>query len=192
MTFGMPRALFAVLSLTVYHAGARGTGLLYAAIAIGGMLSVLTSAWVARVRMLGQVVVICVLVWGLAILGAGLVASIWPAATLLMLAGWADGISAVGRSTIGQTLTPEHLRGRMSSVYSLSVAGGPRLGDAESGLVAGLVGALNAVVIGGAACVVGLAAVILAYPELIAYDADNALAEVHANAAAGVTGVATT
>jgi hypothetical protein len=47
MMFGMPRALFAVLSLTVYHAGAGGTGLLYAAIAAGGMLAVLTSGWVA-------------------------------------------------------------------------------------------------------------------------------------------------
>ena len=47
MTFGMPRALFAVLSLTVYHAGATGTGFLYAAIAAGGTLAVLTSGWVA-------------------------------------------------------------------------------------------------------------------------------------------------
>ena len=176
MTFGMPRALFAVLALSVYHAGAGGTGLLYAAIAVGGTLAVLTSGWVTRVRRLGRLVLVCVVLWGVAVLVAGLVRSIWPAAIMLALAGWADGISAVGRATISQTLTPEPMRGRMSSVYSLVVAGGPRLGDLESGLVAGLVGALNSVVIGGAACILGVAAVLVAYPELSAYDADAAVA----------------
>jgi MFS family permease len=180
MTFGMPRALFAVLALTVYHAGAGGTGLLYAAIAVGGTVSVLTSGWVVGVRRLGRMVLICVVLWGVAILGAGLVRSIWPAAILLALAGWADGISAVGRSTISQTLTPEHMRGRMSSVFSLVVAGGPRLGDVESGLVAGLAGALNSVLIGGGACILGVGAVMAAYPELAAYDADVAMAQMAA------------
>ncbi len=184
MTFGMPRALFAVLALTVYHAGAGGTGLLYAAIAVGGTLSVLTSGWVAGVRRLGRMVLVCVALWGVAILIAGLVRSIWPAAILLALAGWADGISAVGRSTISQTLTPEHMRGRMSSVFSLVVAGGPRLGDIESGLVAGLVGALNSVLIGGGACILGVGAVMAAYPELAAYDADAAMAHMTAEASA--------
>jgi MFS family permease len=180
MTFGMPRALFAVLALTVYHAGAGGTGLLYAAIAVGGTISVLTSGWVAQIRRLGRMVLICVVLWGVAILCAGLVRSIGLAAILLALAGWADGISAVGRSTISQSLTPEAMRGRMSSVFSLVVAGGPRLGDIESGLVAGLVGALNSVLIGGGACVLGVGAVMLAYPELTAYDADAAMAHMAA------------
>jgi MFS family permease len=175
MTFGMPRALFAVLALTVYHAGAGGTGLLYAAIAVGGTLSVLTSGWIMNVRRLGRVVLVCVLFWGMTILGAGLVRSIWPAAILLAAAGWADGISAVARTTISQSLTPEHMRGRMSSVFSLVVTGGVRLGDMESGFVAGLFGALNSVVIGGAACMVGVGAVMIAYPELAAYDADEAM-----------------
>jgi MFS family permease len=165
-----------VLALSVYHAGAGGTGLLYAAIAVGGTLAVLTSGWLGRARRLGRVVIVCVVVWGVAILGAGLVRSIWPAAILLAVAGWADGFSAVGRTTISQTLTPESMRGRMSAVYSLVVTGGVRLGDIESGLLAGLVGALTSVVIGGAACIVGVGAVMLAYPELAAYDADAAMA----------------
>lgn len=181
MMFGMPRALFAVLSLSVYHSGASGTGLLYAAIAIGGTLSVLTSRWVQEVNRLGRVVIVCVLLWGLAILGAGLVRTIAPAAILLAVAGWADGISAVCRSTISQTVTPDRLRGRMSSVFSLVVTSGPRLGDIESGLVAGLVGALNSVLIGGAACIVGVGATIAAYPQLAAYDAREAMATVRAD-----------
>lgn len=183
MMFGMPRALFAVLALTVYGAGAGGTGLLYAALAAGGTLAVLTSGWLVQARRLGRIVIIVVLVWGAAILGMGLVRSIVWASVLLLAAGWADGISAVCRTTISQTLTPDHLRGRMSAVYSLVVTSGPRLGDIESGLVAGAVGALNSVVIGGAACIAGVGAVVLAFPELAAYDADRAMELVRADAA---------
>ncbi|HWD85616.1 MAG TPA: MFS transporter [Solirubrobacteraceae bacterium] len=182
MTFGMPRALFAVLSLTVYHAGAGGTGLLYAALAAGGTLAVLTSGWLVRARRLGRIVIVVVLVWGAAIVGMGLVRSIAPAAVLLIAAGWADGISAVSRTTISQTLTSDHLRGRMSAVYSLVVTSGPRLGDIESGLVAGLVGALNSVVVGGAVCIVGVGAVVLRFPQLAAYDAEEAMVAVRAEA----------
>ena len=53
MTFAMPRALFVVLSTTVYHAGAGGTRALYSAISVGGTLAVLTSGWVTRARRLG-------------------------------------------------------------------------------------------------------------------------------------------
>jgi hypothetical protein len=180
MAFGMPRALFAVLSLTVYHAGAGGTGLLYAAIAAGGTLSVFTSGWVARANRLGRILIAVVLMWGTAILGAGLVRTIVLAVILLAAAGWADGVSAVCRSTISQSLAPEHMRGRMSSVHSLVVTSGPRLGDIESGLVAGLVGALNSVVIGGVGCLVGVGAVVLAFPDLVRYDAEAALASLSA------------
>jgi MFS family permease len=170
MTFGMPRALFAVLALTVYHAGASGTGLLYAAVAAGGTLAVLTSGWIGHARRLGRIVIVAVLAWGLAIAAAGLVRDIVPAIALLTAAGFADGVSAFCRSTINQTVTPDALRGRMSSVFSLIVAGGPRLGDIESGLVAGLTSAMTSVVSGGLACVVGVGAVFLAFPELVGYD----------------------
>ncbi|MDQ6608125.1 MAG: MFS transporter [Actinomycetota bacterium] len=152
MTFGMPRALFAVLSLTVYHAGASGTGLLYAGVAAGGTLAVLTSGWIGHARRLGRIVI-----------GA-----------LLTAAGFADGVSAFCRSTINQTVTPDALRGRMSSVFSLIVTSGPRLGDIESGLVAGLSSAMTSVVSGGLACVVGVGAVFLAFPELVSYDEQEA------------------
>ena len=123
---------------------------------IGGTVSVLASGWVQRVNRLGRLTIAMVLVWGLAIGGAGLVRTIVPAAILLGVAGWADGLSAVCRSTISQTVTPDRLRGRMSSVFSLVVTSGPRLGDIESGLVAGLAGALNSVLIGGIGCLVGV------------------------------------
>ena len=75
MTFGMPRALFAVLSLTVYDAGATGTGLLYAALSAGGALAVLTSGWIGHARRLGRIVIVAVVVWSAAIAVTGLVRS---------------------------------------------------------------------------------------------------------------------
>jgi hypothetical protein len=79
-------------------------------------------------------------------------------------------VLAVCRSTINQTVTPDRLRGRMSAVFTLVVTSGPRLGDIESGLVAGLTSALTPVVSGGLACIVGVGAIVLAFPDLAAYD----------------------
>jgi len=73
-------------------------------------------------------------------------------------------------------VTTDELRGRMSAVYSLVVSGGPRLGDIESGVVAGLTSALTSMFLGGLACVVGVGAVVLAFPQLAAFDVDNAMA----------------
>lgn len=182
MTFAMPRALFVVLSTTVYHAGAGGTGALYSAISVGGTLAVLTSGWVTRARRLGRITLICVALWATAILGLGLVRSIVPAVALLAAAGWVDGISAVCRSTVTQTLTPDRLRGRMSAVYSLQVTSGPRFGDIQSGLVAGAIGALNAVVVGAGACLLGVFGTLVAFPALERYDAERAVAAIAAGA----------
>jgi MFS family permease len=170
MTFGMPRALFAVLALTVYDAGASGTGLLYASVSAGATIAALTTGWVEHARWLGRIVIGAVVVWGLAIAGAGFMPSLWPAAALLAIAGAADSISAVCRSIINQTVTPEHLRGRMSAIFMLVVTSGPRLGDLESGIAASLTTASVAVVSGGFACVVGVAVIAVLFPALARYD----------------------
>jgi predicted MFS family arabinose efflux permease len=175
MTFGMPRALFAVLSLTVFHAGAAGTGVLYASVSAGASIAALTTGWVEHVNRLGRVVIAAVIIWGLAIAGARLMPSLWPAAVLLAIAGGADSVSAVCRSIINQTTTPEELRGRMSSIFMLVVTSGPRLGDLEAGLAASLVGVGAAVVSGGLACVAGVGAIVAAFPALAAYDARTAV-----------------
>src|SRR6202042_1452634 len=140
MTFGMPRALFAVLAVSVYHAGAGGTGVLYAAVSAGATVAALLTGWIKHARRLGMIVIWAVLVWGAAVALAGTMATLWAAAALLAVAGAADSVSAVCRSTINQMVTPDHMRGRMSSVFSLVVSGGPRLGDIESGSVAAAFG----------------------------------------------------
>ncbi|HZU40994.1 MAG TPA: MFS transporter [Solirubrobacteraceae bacterium] len=173
MTFGMPRALFAVLSVSVYHAGATGTGVLYSAVSVGATLGAITTGWLSHARRLGLIVIWAVVAWGAAITVAGLAASLWLAAILLAVAGAADSVSAVCRSTINQSVTPDHMRGRMSAVYSLVVTSGPRLGDIESGGVAGAAGVRFSIVSGGVVCVLGVLGVLLAFPALLRYDAEQ-------------------
>jgi MFS family permease len=175
MTFGMPRALFPVLSVGVYGAGAAGTGLLYAAVSAGATVAALTTGWLAHARRLGRITIFAVLAWGAAIALAGLVSSLWPAAALLAIAGAADSVSAVCRSTINQTVTPDHMRGRMSSVFSLVVTSGPRLGDVEAGAVASATGPRFSVTSGGLACMAGVGLIMLAFPALLRYDAEEHL-----------------
>jgi hypothetical protein len=111
-----------------------------------------------------------VLVWGAAIAAAGLMPSLAPAALLLAVAGAADSVSAVCRTSINQAATPESMRGRMSAVFMLVVTSGPRLGDVESGLAASAIGAQAAVVTGGLACIGAVGLIVAAFPQLVAYD----------------------
>jgi MFS family permease len=176
MTFGMPRALFPVLSLSVYHAGASGTGALFAAVAAGATVAALTTGWLEHARWLGRIVLAAVAVWGAAIALAGVTTSIVVAILALALAGAADSVSAVCRGTISQTLTPDRLRGRMSSVFSLVVAGGPRLGDVEAGTVASVATPRLSVVSGGIACIVSVGVIAAVFPALAKYDGHTAKA----------------
>ena len=155
MVFGMPRALFPAMAATVFGGGATTVGLLYSAPGVGALLGALTSGWVGRVRRQGLAVICAVLVWGLAIAGFGLVRFLPAALALLAVAGLADVVSAVFRNTIIQFSGPDSLRGRLMGIQMAVVAGGPRLGDLEAGVVAAAFGDTVSVVSGGLACVAG-------------------------------------
>ncbi|HUL24343.1 MAG TPA: MFS transporter [Streptosporangiaceae bacterium] len=157
MVFGMPRALFPALAASVFHGGPSTLGYLYAAPAAGALIGALTTGWLARIHRQGWAVIVAVCVWGAAIVAFGLVTVLWIALALLAVAGWADVISAVLRSTILQSSVPEEFRSRISSVQIAVVEGGPRLGDMESGAVASLVSTEFAIVSGGLACIAGAA-----------------------------------
>jgi hypothetical protein len=173
MTFGMPRALFVVLSLRVFHSGAAGAGLLYAAVSLGAAIAALTNGWLAHARWIGRITIAMVLIWGAAIAAAGAVSSLLPAAIFLAIAGAADSISAVCRTTIAQLVTPDAMRGRMTAVFGLVVTGGARLGDIESGTVASLSTPRISVVSGGLACVASVGFVLALFPGLARFDAHD-------------------
>jgi MFS family permease len=153
--FGMPRAVFPALALTVFGGGARTLGFLYAAPAAGALLGAVTAGWIPRIRRQGRAVIAAVLVWGAAIACFGLVPWLLAALALLAVAGCADVISAVLRGTIIQLGVPDELRGRMMGMQMAAVAGAPRIGDAESGAVAAAFTPLASVVSGGLACIAG-------------------------------------
>jgi MFS family permease len=155
MVFGMPRAVFPALASTVFGGGARTLGLLYAAPGAGALLGAVTTGWVHRIRRQGRAVIAAVLVWGTAITCFGLVRWLPAALALLAVAGCADVISAVFRSTIIQLSVPDELRGRLMGVQMAAVTGGPRIGDTEAGAVAAAFSPLTSVVSGGLACVAG-------------------------------------
>jgi MFS family permease len=167
MIFGMPTALFPVLALDVFRVGPIGVGLLAAAPAVGAFFGALLSGWVSGVRRTGRMVALAVIVWGLAIVGFGLATFSFPLALcLLAIAGAADVLSAVFRSMIIQLEAPDELRGRVMSIHVLVVTSGPRMGDLEATGVAALFGAQFSVVSGGLLCLLGVAAVARAFPEL--------------------------
>src|SRR4051794_2151581 len=174
MAFGMPRALFPVLAVSVYHAGAAGTGLLFASVSAGATVAALTTGWLAHVRKLGLIVIGAVSIWGLAVAAAAIVPSLWFAAAMLAIAGASDSVSAVCRNVINQTLTPDAMRGRMSSIFSLVVTSGPRVGDIEAGTVASLTSARVSMASGGLACIAGVALIALLFPQLAAFDVEKA------------------
>jgi len=170
MVFGMPRALFPALAVSVFHGGARTLGYLYAAPAAGALVGALTTGWLERVHRQAWAVIVAVCVWGAAIVAFGLVHVLWAALALLALAGWADVLSAVLRSTILQTSTSEEYRSRISAVQIAVVTGGPRLGDLEAGTVATLVSTQFSIVSGGLACIAGAATLAALLPGFRRYD----------------------
>ncbi|GIF44762.1 hypothetical protein Axi01nite_90730 [Actinoplanes xinjiangensis] len=168
MVFAMPRALFPAVAEEQFGGGAA-VGWLYSAIAIGAMIGGLTSGWIGRVRRQGLALIAAVVVWGLAIGLSGLARSLWLMVLLLALAGMADLVSAVYRQTIMQTFAPDHLRGRLQGVFTVVVAGGPRLGDLRAGATADLTSVTTSWV-GGGLVAAGLAVVLgLTSPALIRY-----------------------
>ena len=160
MVFGLPRALFPAVALTLYHGGPRTVGLLYAAPGAGAVVMAVLTGWLENIRRRGRLVVLVVMIWGGAIAIFGLVHIVWVGLVCLAIAGATDVISTILRNTILQTAITDEYRSRISSIQMAVVTGGPRLGDFESGLVAGLTSTEFSIVSGGIACIVGAVALI--------------------------------
>lgn len=175
MVFGMPRALFPAIAAAMYpddlRMAATAVGLLSAAPALGAAVSGVFSGPLGQVRRQGLAVVLAVFAWGATIAVFGLVHVLAIACLLLALAGAADNVSAVFRTTILQAATPDEFRGRLQGIFTVVVAGGPRLGDVESGTVAAIAGETFSIVSGGIACIVVTAVLVARVPTFLRYDA---------------------
>ncbi len=164
--FAGAMSLLPIFADVVLHAGPSGYGWLAAAPALGAFLgSVYTSLRPLPERQ-GRILLFAIGAYGVATIVFGLSRSYPLTFLALAFAGLADLVSTVIRQTIRQMLTPDALRGRMTSVNMIFFMGGPQLGELEAGLVASLfasaaVGATVSVVSGGAATllVTGIVAV---------------------------------
>jgi len=187
MVTAMPRVVFPAVGLLYLGGGATTTGALTAAIAVGSVLAGLFSGGLTRVRWQGRVIALAITVWGVAVVGFGLVLVgvgstspdhvLWVALGLafltLVVAGGADAISSVFRQTILQTATPDDMRGRLQGVFIVVVAGGPRLGDLWIGTMSQRIGEAWAVVVGGLLCVALLWILIRAQRSFWDYDSHH-------------------
>ena len=147
--FASATLLLPIFAQERLHVGARGYGFLAAAPAIGSVLTALVMARLGTLRRQGRLVVAAVAVFGVATAAFGVSTIYWVSLLMLAITGAADTVSTVLRQTIRQLVTPNHLRGRMTSINMMFFMGGPQLGELEAGVLAGFIGAPLSVVIGG-------------------------------------------
>lgn len=199
MVLAAPRALAPAMAAYALGGDTTTVGFLLAGTAVGAFLGGLFSGPLGHVVRQGLAVYLSVSAWGLSILATGVVVlfarpaadggfnwiAIVVAAFFMAVGGLVDTISAVFRTTILQSATPDHLRGRLQGVFVVVVAGGPRLGDALAGGMAGLWAVLlgtstlghgapgegMTLLVGGLLCVLVAALLVKLTPGFLHYDA---------------------
>ncbi|GAA1481333.1 MFS transporter [Gordonia sinesedis] len=181
MIFGMPRALFPQMAHENFGGPVNGGiafALLFTAISAGAVIGGVFSGWVSHVRRQGAAVIVCILVWGAAITGAGIAVGFADGTTLpilpivlvlLMIGGAADMASAAFRQSILLAASTDDVRGRLQGVFIVVVAGGPRIADVVHGAVAASVGVAITTAAGGGLVIVLTVAAALALPAFWRY-----------------------
>jgi MFS family permease len=167
--FSSATALLPIFARQILGVGAIGYGWLVAAPAVGAASAALVVTWRRHIPSQGRVLLLAVTGFGLATVVFGLSRAFWLTFAALAVTGVTDGVSMIIRNTIRQLRTPDHLRGRMTSVNQMFFMGGPQLGELEAGTVAQLWGAPLSVVSGGIGCLLAVLWVRLRFPQLSAY-----------------------
>lgn len=151
---GGATALLPVFARDILEVGPWGLGFLRSAAGIGALVMVV---WLVRNPIhdhAGRIMFACVGIFGLAILVFGLSTTLWLSLPALFVMGAADMVSVNVRSTLIQLATPDDLRGRVSAVNSVFIGASNEVGEFRAGTMAALIGAVPAVVLGGAGALV--------------------------------------
>jgi MFS family permease len=168
MATAMPMALFPFVADDLGAPWALG--LLYTAPFLGSLLATLTSGWTAHVHRHGRAIVLAAAAWGVGIALFGLADSLGWALLWLVVAGGADMISGIFRSTMWNQTIPDELRGRMAGVELLSYSVGPSVGQLRASAVAAVSSLRFSLVSGGVACVVAVGLLAAVLPSMWRYD----------------------
>jgi MFS family permease len=172
--FASATALLPIFAQDILRVGANGYGWLYAAPAAGALLtSVVMVGFVHRIYHQGRVLLWAVAVYGCATVVFGVSRSFWLTFACLAITGAADTVSRVLRNIVRQLVTPDHLRGRMTSINMVFFMGGPQLGELEAGLLANWRGAPFSVVVGGIGTLATAAIIAATVPVLRHYRPDQ-------------------
>lgn len=147
--FGGAVALLPVFAQDILEVGPEGFGMLRAAPAVGAFMTMFITAYIPISKNAGLKLLVAIFGFGLSIIVFGLSSIFWISVVALFFSGVTDGVSMVIRQTILQIKTPDHMRGRVSSVNSMFVGSSNELGAFESGVTAKLMGTVTAVVFGG-------------------------------------------
>ena len=163
--FGGAVALLPIFAQDILKVGSQGFGVLRAAPAIGAMVTMLITAYIPLSKKAGLKLLAAVFGFGVCIIVFGLSTIFCVSLVALFFSGVTDGVSVVIRQTILQLKTPDHMRGRVSSVNSMFVGSSNELGAFESGLTAKLMGTVTAVVFGGCMTLLTVATTAIVSPS---------------------------
>ena len=172
--FSSARTMLPIVADQLLRVGAQGYGVLATAQPVGAVLAGVVLSLRRDIRRQGAALLAGVAVYGLATALFGLSTVFALSYLLFALTGAGDTVSTVIRATIRQLMTPDHVRGRMTSVHMMLAFGGPQLGELEAGLAAAVWGAPFAIVTGGVATLLLTAWVAWRSPGLRAYTSDTA------------------
>jgi MFS family permease len=171
--FASAHTLMPIIAREVLNVSVVEYGYLSAAPAVGAVLIALVISQVKEIRRQGQIFLGSVIVFGLATVAFGATRSFIIAWLAIAVTGAADGVSTIIRNTIRQLQTPDHVRGRMTSVNQIFFQGGPQLGEIRAGVLAQLFGAPYAIISGGVFCILGTIAIAWKWPHLTKYNGDE-------------------
>jgi MFS family permease len=164
---GMPyTVLMPMIASQVLHGGPHTLGFLMTATGVGAVAGALYLASRTSVLGLGRVMVVATLAFGLGIIGFGLARSLWIALLVLPIAGAGFMVEMASTNTILQTITQEHLRGRVMAFYAMAFLGTAPIGSLLAGVVADRIGPSATIVAGGVACIAGAVWLALKLPLL--------------------------
>lgn len=163
--FGGAVAMLPAVADQVLHTGSEGLGILRAAPAVGAIVTGITLAVYPMRHISALRLLVVVAGFGVCMIGFGLSTSFWLSVILLIISGCFDSVSMIIRGTLMQLLTPDNMKGRLSSINSMFIISSNEIGAFESGTAARLLGLVPSIVFGGVCTILVVAATAALAPK---------------------------